>query len=470
MMDYTSFQIFTEKNENYDPNIYEVPSIMNNDNFGIIKHFPTSYTKTNLQKKISGAILTERNYQYRNYEPFLNHIPRTPHNIKNYENYFTNNSKIEFDSNNDINFYYNFGIQRNYSSKNINEVNYPYYILPQNKKNHIKEMGTLKCCNTNFGNQNKSKIPHPKYGKKNYQNKLLDRCNKISYLNDNYNSIYSNEPQSNFKLSDFTIIQKISEGSEGSINTVRWNKNNKMYVLKKSEIIHDEDLPKKKGENALIKELSKNCEGIIRTYGDLSEKNHFGTIYYYELMEFAEKNWEKEIIERGKNNYYYQEHELMRIFQHLIKAFSLLQSRNFTHRDIKPENIMISKGNYKICDFGNAKIISGDGTLVNKIRGSELFMSPIVFKAFHSGMDTVRHNTYKSDVFSLGLCFFLAASLTYSGLNIIREIYNMNSIQKIVNKYLSKRYSQKLINLLLNMLQVDENSRPDFMQLEIMFI
>jgi len=30
-------------------------------------------------------------------------------------------------------------------------------------------------------------------------------------------------------------------------------------------------------------------------------------------------------------------------------------------------------------------------------------MSPIVFKAYHAGLKQIQHNTFKSDVFSLGM-------------------------------------------------------------------
>ena len=105
---------------------------------------------------------------------------------------------------------------------------------------------------------------------------------------------------------------------------------------------------------------------------------------------------------------------------------------------------------------------------MQKIRGSELFLSPIAFKGLHSGMQTIKHNTFKSDVFSLGMCFFFAASLRLDGLNFIREIYDMKIIKKVLNKFLEKRYSQNLINLILSMLQIEENKRPDFIQLEVM--
>ena len=130
---------------------------------------------------------------------------------------------------------------------------------------------------------------------------------------------------------------------------------------------------------------------------------------------------------------------------------------------------MIVNGTFKICDFGNAKILKKQGVIVQRIRGSELFMSPIVFKGYHSGVLQIKHNTFKSDVFSLGMCIFFAACLSYDGPISIREIYDMNTIKKVLNKFLSKRYSPNFINILFTMLQVEEKKRPDFNQLELIF-
>ena len=167
-------------------------------------------------------------------------------------------------------------------------------------------------------------------------------------------------------------------------------------------------------------------------------------------------------------NSYYTEQEIFNIAFQLIHTLSLLQQNHITHRDIKPQNILVIKGQYKLCDFGEIRVLKRNGFIVQRVRGSELYMSPILFHGLHFSLLQVKHNTYKSDVFSLGMCFFLAASLTYNGLNTIREVYNMNIIKKVLHKYLGKRYSLNLIELLFSMLQIDENKRPDFNQLEFM--
>ena len=111
-------------------------------------------------------------------------------------------------------------------------------------------------------------------------------------------------------------------------------------------------------------------------------------------MELAERDWEQELSNRKKNNLYYSEYELVNILGNLIKTFSLLQSKHITHRDVKPQNIMIFKGKLKICDFGNVRILKRDGVIIQKIRGGELFMSPILFKAYRARMISVNNTTF----------------------------------------------------------------------------
>ena len=120
-----------------------------------------------------------------------------------------------------------------------------------------------------------------------------------------------------------------------------------------------------------------------------------------------------------------------------------------------------------MCDFGEIRVLERDGLIVQRVRGSELYMSPILFNGLHKNLLQVKHNTYKSDVFSLGMCLFLASSLSYEGLYEVREILKYkDKTRLVVNRYLSMKYSQKYINILISMLQINENNRPDFIELE----
>jgi hypothetical protein len=59
----------------------------------------------------------------------------------------------------------------------------------------------------------------------------------------------------------------------------------------------------------------------------------------------------------------------------------------------------------------------------------------------------------------------LASTLTYNSLYKIRYSKSKSEIKSILMKYLSGRYSLDYIYLLLNMLEIDEKNRPNFIEL-----
>ena len=278
---------------------------------------------------------------------------------------------------------------------------------------------------------------------------------------------FGNDPKGKLILSEFTIINQLGRGTFGKIYAVKWKTNNKKYALKK-EIINDyEYIEKRQNIIKIIKdflEKTKN-EGIIKIYSNFWEKNK-DEYNYYELMEIGEHDLEKEINERRNKNLLYTEKELINIAYQLINSLSLLQKNHITHRDIKPQNILSVNGQYKLCDFGEIRIMKRDGLVVQRIRGSELYMSPILFYGLRENLIQVRHNTYKSDVFSLGMCLIYAATMYFNCIDEIREITDMKKMSFVLNKYLGKNYSNKFISLVNIMLQIKEENRPDFIELE----
>ena len=96
-------------------------------------------------------------------------------------------------------------------------------------------------------------------------------------------------------------------------------------------------------------------------------------------------------------------------------------------------------------------------------------MSPIQFFGLNKKQDYIQHNTYKSDVFSLGMCILFAANLGNECLYDIREVTDMGIIENILIDYLSRRYSDKFIHFLLILLEIQEKNRPDFIQLKKIF-
>ena len=473
----------TERNKLNNPNIQYINKYDNNINlYSFLNNIPKNNNDdinknnmnlnktTDLDGKINIALDSKMNQSMSNLtNNYFNTNNTSNTNLITAVEYNTNNNIPE---NRQIN---------NYNNKILNNSNsYTYLLKKSNNENFNNKVNALKkkilsykevsnddYCNNNINYFNS-------YNGNNYT------ANNIYNLNNNLNIMKfaklntimeELEPENNFNLAEFIKLGELGKGTEGIIYLVKWARNNKKYALKRGRIQTLEFVQSKQEELKMIKDFRDKTgnDGIIRTYGQKIVTNKNGLYDFYEIMEYAEKDWEQEIIDRAKFHLVYKENELLAIMAQIINTFALLQKNHITHRDIKPQNIMLVKGKFKITDFGNARLLKKEGYCIQRVRGSEMFMSPIMFKGLHSSIQQVKHNTYKSDVFSLGMCFLLAAALSYSPLNDLREIYDNNTIYNIVYNSLKNRYSQNFINIIMTMLQVEENLRPDFIQLESLF-
>ena len=348
-------------------------------------------------------------------------------------------------------------------------------------------------CNLNKSKKDNSNLVFNKL-KKYYEECVCEECKKNILLNSTNlgNQIMQlsdkkTKYKSDFNSDDYTIIKLLGKGTYGKTYLVEDSKTKERFALKKIIINDKFELIDNEDEYNFILRLNKEYPDlkVINIYGIEHKNLDKYTTVMYVLMEAANSDWEKELLNRCETRMYYTESELIQILSNLVWTFSVLQKKGISHRDIKPQNILCFDNNeYKISDFGEAKKIQNicivnkrhnknsysyqDNTMKQTLRGTELYMSPVLFLALTTRpYKIVKHNTFKSDVFSLGMCFFLASSLDYDGLYEVREIIkNPSKTKLVVNRYLSKRYSQKYINLLISMLQINEKDRPDFIELE----
>ena len=64
------------------------------------------------------------------------------------------------------------------------------------------------------------------------------------------------------------------------------------------------------------------------------------------------------------------------------------------------------------------------------------------------------------------MCFLLASCLNYQSLYDIRELKDMDKIKNILIKYLIAKFSYDFVHILVKMLEINEDLRPDFIELE----
>ena len=276
-------------------------------------------------------------------------------------------------------------------------------------------------------------------------------------------------------LKNYIIKKQIGQGSFGQILLVE-DREGKQYALKKIIAASSGNIKKIKNELQILLDVQNSGQQLntVTIYGMTSHQLDVTTYALYVLMELASSDWEKEIMEKKKTKQYYTEYELMSILFCLVKSLSFLQQQNISHRDIKPQNILIIKDSnsqkvYKLADFGEAKELLKGERPTNKqtLRGTELYMSPILFYALRSRkMRYVKHNPYKSDVYSLGLCALLATTLGFKSIYDVRELKSNISVYVVVENYLRYKYSDNVVNIIAKMLDINESTRCDFVQLE----
>ena len=293
------------------------------------------------------------------------------------------------------------------------------------------------------------------------------KLNKILYENIKLRliSLVTRSKLPLFNIDNFLIWQKIGDGSNGEIFALTDNRTNINYAVK---IIKEEEIT---SLEYLIKEFEiiyqNKHKNIVNIYGICVRCVHKHLYTLYVLMDLAICDWEEEISKRRKNQQFYKEKELIIILKQLVSALLYLQKEKcISHRDIKLENILIFENNiFKLCDFGEAKQ-KAEGNDRKTLRGTDFYMSPLLYDGLIHEENFVQHNPYKSDVFSLGITFIVASCLKF---DIIKEIRKLNKDEEKINKIIvnnfNGRYSNDYIYLLMKMITIDEKNRPDFIDL-----
>ncbi|CAD8127826.1 unnamed protein product [Paramecium sonneborni] len=183
----------------------------------------------------------------------------------------------------------------------------------------------------------------------------------------------------------------------------------------------------------------------------------------YIISEYYATSFHKEIVNRKGRGAFWTEQELWNQLMGLVDLLMKMQEKQLVHQNIRPLTISyINEHTLKLSD--NYFQQSAFQMAQQNPENQKLFeLSPKLLEAINQNNQFPRHNLYKSDVWSLGMCMLQASLLDHC-----RDCYDFDGghvdlSRKLV--LLKKNYSIKYESIIIAMLQIDEQSRPDFLLL-----
>lgn len=276
-----------------------------------------------------------------------------------------------------------------------------------------------------------------------------------------------------------SIIKYFSKGGFAQVYTCsitpKWN-NKSIVCLKRVKV------PDKPSLNILRKEVDamRKLQGhdcIVSYIDSHATRSNNGIGPGYEVFMLMEYCSNKGLIDFMNTRLVNKlnENEILNIMEQITHAVAFMHSLNppLIHRDIKIENVLIDENfKFKLCDFGSVS------TIINPPKNIE---------EFKSIQDDIMQNTTpqyrcpemldlysgkkideKSDIWALGvflykLCFYTTPfeSNSING-NFNGDYAIMKGIYKIPNIPI---YSERLKNVIMKLLMVDPNLRPNVFQL-----
>ena len=272
------------------------------------------------------------------------------------------------------------------------------------------------------------------------------------------------------KPEDFELLIKLGEGSFGQVFKVRSKLNNKVYAMKKLNIIELKRNSEKVyqltlNETSFLKGLSH--PHIIKYYKYFIEKD-----FLYIIIEFVENGDMDGFIEANKKfKKHFPEEVLWNIFLQCMDALSYIHSKGVIHRDIKPANLLMDNNmSIKLGDFGVSAFKNNDennqylNATYIKEEEKMKYHGTVVGTPLYMAKEVIEENEYdqKVDVYSMGVSFF---EMCYFHIpkKIRKEQINGQIIFKFIKIHSKEdkllNYSKELLDIINLMLEEDKDKR-----------
>ena len=250
-------------------------------------------------------------------------------------------------------------------------------------------------------------------------------------------------------LDDFEFLKILGEGSFGWVFKIKSKKNKKLYALKKIKFQNEIKWEKNKKEMILLKYL--NHENICKCFRDF--KTMDGTQYMV-MKYYDNKDLYKYVEANIGMNHHIREEIIWNIIFQCLEGLSYLHLQGIIHCDIKLGNILMTEeGKIVIGDFGESMV--KDNIILQRITKNKEEQNILRYKKCTRGTTgyiapEVKMNgcDEKTDVYSLGICFYALLYFTFPDKNMDFNFSQNN-------------YSKELKQLIKGMIAIDPKKRKD---------
>jgi len=161
------------------------------------------------------------------------------------------------------------------------------------------------------------------------------------------------------------------------------------------------------GSRAYFKEIVDGFLNEIRTMDSFKNCPNIVRIEDYKVYE-SEDDVSWDIFIRMElltpvNEYFFNktptEEQAAQLGIDICSAIEVLSKKNIVHRDIKPENVFINEyGNYKLGDFGTARVLSEYSLSMTQGVGTPYYMAPEIYMS-------TKYDS-RADIYSLGIVLY----------------------------------------------------------------
>lgn len=185
---------------------------------------------------------------------------------------------------------------------------------------------------------------------------------------------------------------------------------------------------------------------------------------YYE---YPESDLEREVERRKEGGEYFTEIDLLKMIENVLDCLAFLQQGKMVHGDVRPKYIDFKQAD----DERPCKLLDrmGDPNPPNQVQlknmrmNYSLYMSPSLYKNLAQKESKVRHNPYKSDVFSLGV-IVLESGLLHS----VQDIYdkelkdiNIEILLGHLDEFCTIYENELIKEVVCLLMDLDEKTRKD---------